>query len=90
MSDIVDDIFTRIKTILGNDFNGDIVLKIEAEEDRVRKDWGGDGKYIKKKKNKDKRREQVISEIRQGNSVAVISRNTGMSKVHIYRLLKSK
>lgn len=90
MSDIVDDIFTRIKTILGNDFNGDIVLKIEAEEDSVRKEWGGDGHYISKKKNKDKRREQVISEIRQGNSVAVISRNTGMSKVHIYRLLKSK
>lgn len=90
MSDIVDDIFTRIKTILGNNFDGDIVLKIDAEEDNVRKEWGGDGHYVSKKKNKEKRRAQVVSEIRQGNSVATISRNTGMSKVHIYRLLKSR
>ena len=90
MTDIVDDIFTRVKTILGDDFKGEIAVKLDNEETRIRQQWGGTESYIAMKKSKERKRQQVIKELRDGNSVASISENTGISRVHIYRLLKAR
>jgi len=90
MTDIVDDIFTRVKNILGDDFKGEIAVKLENEETRIRQQWGGTESYIAMKKSKERKRQQVIKELREGNSVASISDNTGISRVHIYRLLKAR
>ena len=89
MSDIVDDIFLRIKNVLGNDFDGEILLKIEKEEINIRQDWSGTTAYVTKHKLKEEKRKKVDEEIKNGVPVKIIARNTGMSRGHIYRLLKS-
>jgi len=88
MSDIVDDIFNRIKNILGDDFKGEIALKLENEEKTIRQFWGGTTSYILRKKIDKERRKKAMEELKKGVPVKQVSEITGMSKVHIYRLLR--
>ena len=44
--DVVDDIFDRVKQILGEKFGGDVSVLLEKEEKIVRRLYGGDMTYI--------------------------------------------
>ena len=86
--DIVNDIFLRIKQILGPEFKGQIKVLLEDEESAVRKDWGGSEPYIQKKpKNK---RIKVVEKITEGKSIDVIASESGINRATVYRLLKRK
>lgn len=84
--DIVEDIFFRVKEILGAEFKGQIALRLEKEEERVRVDWSGAGHYVPKKNNKKKVREELA----RGTPVSELSNKTGISRAQVYRLLKQR
>ena len=44
--DVVDDIFDRVKQILGDKFSGEVSVLLEKEEKSVRKSYGGESHYI--------------------------------------------
>ncbi len=89
-SDVVEDIFIRIRDILGEEFKGEIAIRIDAEETKIRQDWGGIESYIAKKKDRMRRREIAITELRRGTTVKEVVNLTGMCRSHLYKLLKTK
>lgn len=88
--DIVDDILSRVKNILGDKFSGDIVIKLEKEEENIRRYWGGCESYVRKRTDQSKARIIVKNERERGVSVAEIASNTGISRTQVYRLIKMK
>lgn len=84
--DIVEDIFFRVKKILGAEFNGEIVLLLEKEKEKVRIDWAGTEPYIPKNTYKKK----VKQELARGTPIHDLPMKTGISRRQIYRLLKQK
>ena len=89
-SDIVDDIFCRIKVILGNEFAGQIIMKLEQEEKKIRKDWGGSASYILKKRDIEQRKAIALQKIREGISVVEASKIAGISHRCAYTMLKRR
>jgi len=85
--DIVEDIFLRVKNILGNDCNLEIRSKLEDEEYKVREDWGGTEPYILKK-NKERAKQRAIEALKNGATVKQVVSDTGISRTQVYMLLK--
>lgn len=85
--DIVEDIFFRVKNILGHEFKGEIVLKLEEEEQKIRQDWGGTEPYIPKKK-KGKANQDAITALKNGDSIKKVVNDVGISRRQVYLLLK--
>ncbi len=88
--DIVDDIFSRVKKILGNYLNGQIVIQLEQEEGRIRQDWGGTEPYISKKREREKRKAQAMEELKRCGSVKDVSKKTGISMTVLYETLRKR
>lgn len=88
--DIVEDIFCRVKTILGQQFNGEIDIKLQHEERRIRNDWGGTEPYIHKKCDKTELKRLAIEQVNQGIPVNKVAKNTGISRTQVYLLLKTR
>lgn len=88
--DIVEDIFTRIRKILGQEYQGDIAGKIDTEEQRIRQEWGGSETYVSKKRGNEQKREQALQDLKRGIPANEVSRKTGISRAQVYRLLKGK
>jgi Mor family transcriptional regulator len=89
-TDIVDDIFARVKAVLGDDFKGQIVVKLAQEELRIRQDWGGTEHYIVKNRQFKKKKEQAKEELRRGAKICDVVRETGISRSLIYQMLKRR
>ena len=85
--DIVEDIFFRVKTILGQEFSNEIADK--QEEQRIRNEWGGSEPYIPKR-NKERANQKALEQLKQGIPVKKIASNTGISVAQAYILLKRK
>lgn len=85
--DIVEDIFFRVKNILGHEFKGEIVLKLEQEEQRIRQDWGGTEPYIPKRA-KEKAKQKAMEALRNGEPIKKVVNDTGISRTQVYLLLK--
>lgn len=88
--DIVNDIFCRVKEILGPEFKGQIKVRLEKEESAVRKDWGGSDLYIQKRAKDNARHEIIDKKIREGKPVQQIAKESGISRATVYKLLKNK
>ena len=88
--DIVEDIFFRVKAILGHEFKGEIVLKLEQEEQRVRMDWGGTEPYIPKKRDRNKEKQKAIDDLNRGVPIPKVVNDTGISRTQLYVLLKKR
>lgn len=84
--DIVEHIFFRVKEILGSEFKGQIALRLEKEEEKVRMDWACTRPYILKNKNKKK----IKTELAKGTLIKDLPEKTGISRRQIYRLLKQR
>jgi len=89
-SDIVDDIFTRIKDVLGDEFKGQIVVRLEQEEVRIRQDWGGTEHYVLKKRDREKKKAQAMEELKRGARICDVVNSTGISRTQIYKMLKRR
>lgn len=88
--DIVEDIFCRVKTILGPQFSGEINLKLQQEEKKIRNDWGGTEPYIQKKCDRTELKRLAIEQVNQGIPVHKVVKNTGISRTQVYFLLKTR
>lgn len=88
--DIVEDIFTRIRKILGQEYQGDIAGKIDTEEQRIRQEWGGSETYVPKKRVNKQKKEQALQDLKKGVPANEVSRKTGISRSLVYELLKRK
>lgn len=87
--DLIDDIFARVKEIMGE--SSDLSIKIgliDKEKAAIRKNFGGAAHYVYKKDQNDLKC-IILSELRSGLTVKQVSVKTGISKTHLYRLLKS-
>lgn len=91
-TDIVDDIFSRVRKILGNNFNGDIALRLENEECAVRRHWGGVDTYVPKikRRQRDIAKKNALNEINKGVRVIDAAKKNGISRAEVYRLLNKK
>lgn len=90
-ADIVEDIFTRIKEILGDKFDGEILVRLENEEKKVRQSWGGVHRYVSNERWKNKKKkEQALKDLNNGASVNNVVKERGISRAETYRLLKRK
>lgn len=88
-SDIVDDIFTRVRSMLGDDFEGKIEIKLDEVENDVRKYWGGRDAYVTKKNGR-KIRENALREINNGTPISVVIQKYAISRTGVYSLLRRK
>ena len=88
--DIVTDIFHRVRGILGVQFSGEINVKLQQEELKIRREWGGGVQYIRKDPDPSESREKAITLVRQGTPIKVVVKSTGISRSQLYLLLKSK
>lgn len=86
--DIVEDIFFRIKAVLGHEFNGAIEIKLDEEEKRIRMDWGGTEPYIPKKKDRTKAKQIALEQLNRGVPIKNVVNDTGISRTQVYMLLK--
>lgn len=86
--DIVEDIFFRVKAILGPQFKGEIVLQLEQEEQRIRMDWGGTEPYIPKKRDRNKLKQKALEDINRGVPIPKVVNDTGISRTQVYMLVK--
>lgn len=89
-NDIVDDIFTRIKDILGDEFQGQIVVKLDDVETKIRQDWGGTEPYIARKKDIQKRKSVALEKLKCGLSVSEAAKQSGVSETLIYTMLRRR
>lgn len=89
-NDIVDDIFTRVKAILGDDFKGQIVVKLDDVETRIRQDWGGTEPYISKKRDIEKRKAAALEKLNKGASVRDAAKQAGISETYVYMILRRR
>ncbi len=87
-NDIVDDIFTRVKAILGDEFNGQIVVKLEDIETRIRQDWGGTEPYISKKRDIEKRKSIALEKLKEGKSLKEVAKQAGICETYVYMMRK--
>ena len=88
--DVVTDIFNRVRKILGVQFSGEINMRLNQEELKIRRDWGGGVQYIRKDPDPSEAREKAINLVRQGTPIKVVVKSTGISRSQLYLLLKSK
>lgn len=88
--DVVTDIFHRVRGILGTDWRIDIAVKLQQEELKVRRDWGGGVQYIRKDPDRSEAREKAVNLVRQGTPIKVVVKSTGISRSQLYLLLKSR
>ncbi len=90
-SDIVEDIFARVKQILGDEFKGDIAIKLKNEEEKVRQSWGGSHQYVSNQRWRNrKKKEQALEDLNKGVPVNEVVKSKGISRTEVYRLLKRK
>lgn len=89
-NDIVEDIFTRVKEILGDEFGGQIRVKLDSIESGIRRDWGGGDAYIARKRDIEQRKADALDKLKQGLSVREASAQSGASVSCIYMMLRRK
>ena len=91
-SDIVDDIFTRLKTILGDKFEGDVKLTLQKEEKAIRGTYGGCDWYIGGNSRRDKQEALKIALVKVQNGVPVVqaSKSVGINHNTVYKFLRKK
>ncbi|AKH39150.1 MULTISPECIES: helix-turn-helix domain-containing protein [Nitrosomonas] len=83
--DIVEDIFSQIREIMGNQFHGEIFLKLTQIEARVRQKWGGTEPYVPK--SREKKRAKAANDLKNGMSPKDVMKTTGISRSEVYKLL---
>lgn len=90
--DVVDDIFDRVKQILGDKFNGEVSVLLEKEEKSVRKSYGGESHYIghQNRRETDKAKQAALVLIKQGVSVKEASKKAGVCHDVVYRILRKR
>ena len=90
--DVVDDIFDRVKQILGDKFSGEVSVMLEKEEKSVRKSYGGESHYIghQKRRETDKAKQAALVLIKQGVSVKEASKKAGICHDVVYRILRKR
>lgn len=88
--DVVTDIFHRVRGILGAQFSGEINIRLNQEELKIRRDWGGGVQYIRKDPDRSEAREKAVNLVRQGTPIKVVVKSTGISRSQLYLLLKSR
>jgi len=88
--DIIEDIFFRVKEVLGAQFQGEIILKLEQEEKKIRMDWGGTEPYIPKKPDRNKAKQRAIEQLNRGVPIKKVVNDTGICRTQVYMLLKRK
>lgn len=88
--DIVEDIFARVREILGDRFAGEISVKLAEEEDRVRQAWGGTEPYVAKRRDRGCIKKMAMDKLNHGAPIQAVVNETGISRAGIYRLLKRK
>ncbi len=89
-ADIVEDIFSRVKQILGDEFKGEIAIKLKNEEEKVRQSWGGTESYVAKRKNSKESKKQALTDLNRGVPVKEVIKRSGISRTRVYELLKRK
>ncbi|SFI31273.1 hypothetical protein [Nitrosomonas sp. Nm34] len=85
--DIVEDIFSQIREIMGNQFHGEVFIKLNQIEARVRQKWGGTEPYIPKNREKKKAKEKAANDLKNGVPPKEVIKSTGISRTEVYRLL---
>ena len=90
--DVVDDIFDRVKQILGEKFSGEVTVLLEKEEKEIRKIYGKDAHYVGsyERKLKAEAKKNALILIRQGVSVSQASKKSGISHNEMYKLLRKR
>lgn len=88
--DIIEDIFIRIKEVLGDEFQGQIVVKLAGIETKIRQDWGGTEPYIAKKRDIQKRKAAALEKLKQGLSVKLAAKQSDVSENYIYMMLRRR
>lgn len=88
-NDIVEDMFYRVKEILGDGFEGEIVLKLEKAEQSIRQDWGGTEPYIAKRRISNTKKQKIIDDLRKGVPVKKVVNDSGVSVTYAYNLLRA-
>ena len=90
--DVVDDIFDRVKQILGDKFGGDVSISLEKEEKLVRRLYGGGSHYVghEKRRETDRAKQAAIVLIKQGVSVKEASKKAGVCHDVVYRILRKR
>lgn len=91
-SDIVDDIFSRVREILGENFNGEVAVRLKKEEEMVRKMWGGSDIYVPKIKRESRqiKKNNVLKDINRGNRINDVAQKHGISRTQIYEYIKKR
>jgi hypothetical protein len=84
--DIIEDIFFRVRKILGEDIKTKVIVLLDKEEENVRMEWAGTEQYIAKKRSKNK----VRAELGKGTHIKDMPAKVGISRRQIYRLLKQR
>lgn len=85
-NDIVEDIFQRVRKILGENANAEITVRLEKEEANVRHEWGGADAYIAKTRSKNR----LKVELSRGTAIKDMPDRLGISRSTVYRLLKKR
>ncbi len=90
--DVVDDIFDRVKQILGEKLGGEVSVLLEKEEKIVRRLYGGDMTYIGHSGRREtaKAKQKALVMIRQGVSVKDASKKVGIGHMTMYRYLSKR
>ena len=87
--DIVKDIMTRIQSILGDRFTGDVAIKLKKEEKKIRSDWGGGKVYVRRREDKTKIKLFAIEQVKSGIPVKDVAKDVGMSIRTLHKITES-
>lgn len=90
--DVVDDIFDRVKQILGEKFTGEVSVLLEKEEKAVRVYYGGGRYYIGhiSRRESAQAKKVVLELMRQGMSAREAGKKAGICQDTVYRFLRKK
>lgn len=89
-TDVIEDILAEIREIYESGFNGEIYIKLDQIEARMRQKWGGTEPYISKHKHKKKERQRAYAELQKGVPPKEVSKRTGVSRSLLYAMLRKR
>ena len=90
--DVIDEMFDRVKQILGEKFGGEVSILLENEEKAMRKKYGGESHFVGsyKRRETEEAKKKVLLRISQGVSVQQASKEAGVCQDTIYRFLRKR
>ena len=90
--DVIDEMFERVKQILGEKFDGEVSILLENEEEAMRKKYGGESHFVGsyRRRGTQKAKKKALELIRQGVSVENASKKVGIGHMTMYRFLSKR